>query len=64
MILKFGAKNKLFEYMPFDIKFPTEREKQTIEVLSRADQKKMMNHIQEHFTFRNLGIYICLSSGM
>ncbi len=64
MILKFGAKNKLFEYTPFDLKFPTEREKQCIEVLSRADQKKMMNYIQEHFTFRNLGIYICLSSGM
>lgn len=23
-----------------------------------------MNYIQDHFTFRNLGVYICLSSGM
>ncbi len=23
-----------------------------------------MNYIQEHFTFRNLGVYICLSEGM
>ena len=23
-----------------------------------------MNYIQEHFTFRNLGVYICLSAGM
>lgn len=23
-----------------------------------------MNYIQEHFTFKNLGIYICLSSGI
>lgn len=64
MILKFGAKNKWLEYTSFDIKFPTERGKQPMEVLSRADQKKIMNYIQEHFTFRNLGIYICLSSGM
>ncbi|WP_153398226.1 tyrosine-type recombinase/integrase [Chryseobacterium vaccae] len=64
MILKFGAKNKWLEYMPFDIQFPTEREKHNIEVLSRADQKKIMNYIQEHFTFRNLGVYICLSAGM
>ncbi|MDR6921088.1 tyrosine-type recombinase/integrase [Chryseobacterium sp. 2987] len=64
MILKFGAKNKWLEYTPFDIQFPTEREKHSIEVLSRADQKKIMNYIQEHFTFRNLGVYICLSAGM
>jgi integrase len=64
MVLKFGAKNKWLQYTPFEIQFPTEREKHTIEVLSRANQKKIMNYIQEHFTFRNLGVYICLSAGM
>lgn len=64
MVLKFGAKNKWIEYQPFDIQFPTEREKQTMEVLSRTHQKKVMQYIQEHFTFRNLGVYICLCSGM
>ncbi|OHT31653.1 integrase [Elizabethkingia meningoseptica] len=64
MILKFGAKHKWLDYTPFDIQFPTEREKHNIEVLSRADQKKIMHYIQEHFTFRNLGVYICLSAGM
>lgn len=64
MILKFGAKHKWLDYIPFDIQFPTEREKHNIEVLSRSDQKKIMNYIQEHFTFRNLGVYICLSAGM
>ncbi len=64
MILKFGAKNKWFNYTSFDIQFPTEREKHNIEVLTKNDQKKIMNYIQEHFTFRNLGVYICLSAGM
>lgn len=64
MILKFGAKNKWLDYTPFDIQFPTEREKYNIEVLTRNDQKKIMNYIQEHFTFRNLGVYICLSAGI
>ncbi|STC98444.1 tyrosine-type recombinase/integrase [Elizabethkingia anophelis] len=64
MILKFGAKNKWLQYTPFDIQFPTEREKHNIEVLTKADQKKIMKYIQEHFTFRNLGVYICLSAGM
>lgn len=64
MILKFGAKHKWLNYTSFDIQFPTEREKHNIEVLSKTDQKKIMNYIQEHFTFRNLGVYICLSAGM
>lgn len=64
MILKFGAKNKFMEYEQFDIQFPTEREKQGIEVLSKINQKKIMNYVQENFTFRNLGIYICLSAGI
>lgn len=64
MILKFGAKNKWISYEPFDIQYPTVRENQSIEVLSRTHQKKIMHYIQEHFTFRNLGVLICLSSGM
>lgn len=64
MILKFGAKNKWISYEPFDIQYPTVRENQSIEVFSRTHQKKIMHYIQEHFTFRNLGVLICLSSGM
>ncbi len=64
MVLKFGAKQRWISYLPFDIQYPTERERQNVEVLSRTHQKKIMNYIQEHFTFRNLGVYICLNSGM
>ena len=64
MVLKFGAKHKWISYLPFDIQYPTEREKYNVEVLSRTHQKKIMYYIQEYFTFRNLGIYICLCSGM
>ena len=64
MILRFGAKNKLAEYKQFDIQFPTVRQRQEIEVLDRANQKKIMTYVQENFTFRNLGIYICLSAGI
>lgn len=64
MVLKFGVKNKLIEYQQFDIQFPTERERSEVEVLSKSNQKKIMNYVQEHFTFKNLGIYICLSAGI
>lgn len=64
MILKFGVKNGYFEYTQIDIKFPTQRERQEIEVLSRSNHRKVISYIQENFTFRNLGIYICLCAGM
>ncbi len=64
MILKFAVKNKFTEYRQIDIKFPTQRERQEIEVLSRANQCKIMEHIKANFTFNNLGIFICLSAGI
>lgn len=64
MVLNFGVKNKWLGYQQFDIQFPTEREKSNIEVLSRTHQKKIMKHVQEYFTFRNLGVYICLCAGL
>lgn len=64
MILKFGVKNRYLEHTQIDIKFPTQRDKHEIEVLSRSNHRKVISHIQENFTFRNLGIYICLCAGM
>ncbi len=64
MILRFGVKNKLIEYRQIDIKFPTERDKHSIDILSRSHHRQIMEYIQSHFTFKNLGIYICLSAGM
>lgn len=64
MILRFGVKNQMTEYRQIDIKFPTERDKHSIDILSHSHQKQIMEYIRLHFTFKNLGIYICLSAGM
>lgn len=64
MILKFGVKHGYLDYIEWEIRFPTEDEKQHLEVLSISHQKRIMSFIQEHFTFKNLGIYICLSTGL
>lgn len=64
MILKFGAKRNYCVYAPIDVIFPTDRERQELEVLSIANQKKIMRFVEENFTFRNLGIFICLSTGI
>ena len=64
MILKFGIKNGYLEYVQIDVKFPSKQEKKDLDVLSKADQKKFIEHLRNNFTFKNLGIFICLSTGM
>ncbi len=64
MILRYGEKNKWLEHQTIDVKYPTERERKDIEVLNRADHRKILEYVQQNFTFRNLGIYICLNTGL
>ena len=64
MILKFGVKNGMLEYRQIDIKFPTNHDKKMVEVLSRENQRKLMDYLNDNFTFKNLGIVICLSAGL
>ena len=64
MILKFGFKHKYLEYFDIDIKFPIDHQNKDLEILSITDHKKIINYLQNNFTFKNLGIYICLSTGI
>ena len=64
MIQKFGTKAGMLPFAEWDIKYPTEHKKQELEVLSVTNQRRIMQYTKENFTFRNLGIYICLSTGM
>lgn len=64
MIVKFGVKHKLLEFSEFEIKFPNDNDKIDLEVLTKQDHKKILEYLEKHFTFKNLGIYICLTTGM
>ncbi len=64
MIQKFGVKNGYMPFTEWSVKYPTEQKKQELEVLSITHQKRIMQHVINNFTFRNLGIYVCLSTGM
>lgn len=64
MILHYGAKHGYIESHQMDLVFPTEREKQDVEVLTLANQRQLMTYVKEHFTFQNLGIFICLNAGL
>ena len=64
MVMKFGVKNEWMNYYEWDIKYPTDVAVKKLEVLSVANHKKILNYIQDHFSFPGLGIYISLSTGL
>ena len=64
MVLKYAAKHEYMPYRHFEIRFPTGRERTELPVLCRTDQKRMMKYMTDNFSFKNLGVYICLSAGL
>lgn len=64
MILKFAYAKGLWDYKELVLKFPSEKENKELEVLSVNNQRKLMSFLEANFTFKNLGIYICLSTGI
>ena len=64
MVMKFGVKNAWMNYCEWDIKYPTSETNKDLEVLTIAHHKKILDFIKENFTFRNLGIYISLTTGL
>lgn len=64
MIIKFGVKNNYLEYKQIDIKYPTNQKNTKLDVMTKIDQKKLLDYLRGNFTFKNMGIYICLNTGM
>lgn len=64
MVMKFGVKKEWMTYYEWDIKYPPSSENKILDVLSVTNHRKILNHIQSHFTFMGLGIYISLSTGL
>lgn len=65
MILRFGKKHCEWPSIKFDIHYPTSAEsKRDVPVLKPADQKKLLEYLSDNFSFRNLGLLICLHTGL
>ena len=64
MVMKFGVKKEWMTYYEWDIKYPPNSENKVLDVLSVSNHRKILNHIQSHFTFMGRGIYISLSTGL
>ena len=65
MILRFGEKHCNWPSIKFDIHYPTSAESiRKVPVLKPADQKILLEYLGRNFSFRNLGIFICLHTGL
>ena len=64
MVLRFGVRSGYMVHREIDVRFPTERDRKELEVLTVGHQQRIMRYLRENFSFMNLGIYICLCSGL
>ena len=64
MIMKYGSRHSCFEYKGWDIKYPTEDTVVKLPVLTLEHQKKLMAYLRENLSLRNLGVLICLHTGL
>ncbi len=64
MIMKHGVKSGAWSYENWDIKFPKSARTNKIEILSISNHRLILDYLKSNMSFRNLGIYICLSTGM
>ena len=65
MVHRYGERMGLWPHLEFRVHYPTSsEEKKRCSVLTIPQQRLLLQHLQEHFSFRNLGLLICLHSGL
>ena len=64
MVVRFGEKQGWLNHVEWKVKFPANQPKATLPNLTKAHQKKLMDYLKDNFTFPNLGILVCLSTGL
>ncbi len=64
MIVHYGVKRGCMKWCEWDVKLPKSEERTTVKVLTMSQQKTVMAFLKNNFSFRNLGLYICLNTGM
>ena len=64
MICRYAQKKKMLEVELMDITFPANEPNKKIEVMSKSEERRLISYLKENFTFENLGILICLQTGL
>lgn len=64
MIVEFGSKNKLFDSGRLEYRLPKDTTNKAVVCLDIESQKKLLKYLKDNFSFKNLGVYICLLTGI
>ena len=65
MIHRYGERMGVWPHLDFRIHYPTSAEgPKALPVLTMPQQQRLIRHLQGNFSFRNLGLLICLHSGL
>ena len=64
MLLRFGEKEGLIGHRTIEIRFPTQRIKSQMAVMSVGEEQRMLAYLSCHQDRYNLGLQLCLFTGM
>jgi len=65
MIMRYGEKIGSWPNVIFSVHFPTSTiSRKKVAVLTKEQQRALVRHFEDNFSWRNLGIIICLYSGL
>ena len=64
MILRYGEKLGCFPYEKLEVKYPKDFSIKTLPVLTVDQQKRLLDHLVENMNSKNLGIILCLYTGL
>ena len=65
MVYRYGERMGVWSPLAFQIHYPTTAEEpKALPVLTMTQQLRLIRYLQDNFSFRNLGLLICLHSGL
>lgn len=65
MIIRHGERLKAWPHVEYSVRYPTKLgEARRLATLTIQQQRRLGAHLRENFSFRNIGLLICLQSGL
>lgn len=64
MIQTFGEERGIFPHCVWSLRYPEAQPQKRIPTMSVCDQRKFMEYLESHPSLYNLGILLCLNTGM
>lgn len=64
MIGHYSVKKGIMKVEMMDITFPTCESVSKIQVMNKLDEKRLLEYLTTNFSFENLGLLICMETGM